>query len=118
MKDSEFAVEALSHFNSVNYQLRHFVNNRTAQYEQQLIENYSPAPKLVNESKNVVDVLADTFAAVFVEEDSIRPVLCQIYDGEMYDMEISIDTEYAALQSLKFLALAILLCSENSFLFF
>ena len=59
-----------------------------------------PDGQLVNEYRNVVDVLADTFAAVFVEEYLIKPAPCQIYDGEMYDVEISIDKVYAALQSL------------------
>ena len=59
-----------------------------------------PGGQLVNESRNVVDVLADTFAAVFVEENPIRPAPCQIYDGEMHDVENSIDKVCAALPSL------------------
>ena len=42
---SDIAIESLAHFNSVNYQLRHFINKTRAQYEQKLIENYFTASK-------------------------------------------------------------------------
>ena len=59
-----------------------------------------PDGQLVNESRNVVDVFADTFAAVLLEEDPIRPAPFQIYDGEMHDVEISIDKVCATLHGL------------------
>ena len=45
---SDFAVEALAHFTSINYQLRYCINNSRAHYEQQLNENYSIVLKLLH----------------------------------------------------------------------
>ena len=72
-----------------------------------------PCGQLVDRSRQVAELLANTFASVFVDmqihlllflliidNDNVRPVPYQVYGGRMHDLNITVQKVYAALQCL------------------
>ena len=106
---------ALVHFMQVNYQLRHFARNSRAQYEQQLIVEYSQAPKLfqsyihkkkkgrlsvgplrvptgelTDSLESMAKLLADTYSSVFVAKVPVSPSPHQVYGETIQNIVITV----------------------------
>ena len=107
---------ALNESKQFNYQLRHYVRDSRAQYEQQLIDELSTAPKrfhfyirskkkgrmsvgplklpngqLIFDPEGVANYLAETFASVFIGNVPASPAQYQTYNGVMPEVVITVN---------------------------
>lgn len=124
-RNSNEAIDALRHFQTVNFQYRNFTLTKQAEYEASIVDNFlhnskvlhsyirqkkvgkprvgpimSDNGNVINQAEDMANIFAAAFSSVYVQGIPDHPEPHQTFDGSIGCIDITLDSVMAVLSEL------------------